>query len=114
MYRIAITGPESSGKTTLSSSLSEHFNISFIPEYARGYLQQRQGQYKQSDLDFIAQQQLKQINLCKDKISICDTDFLVLEIWSKYKYNNVSEVILELVRKDFFNLHILCSPDITW
>ena len=114
MYRIAITGPESSGKTTLSSSLSEHFNISFIPEYARGYLQQRQGQYKQSDLDFIAQQQLKQINLCKDKISICDTDFLVLEIWSKYKYNNVSEVILELVRKDFFNLHILCSPDIPW
>ena len=26
----------------------------------------------------------------------------------------MSEVILELVRKDFFNLHILCSPDIPW
>jgi NadR type nicotinamide-nucleotide adenylyltransferase len=114
MLRIAITGPESSGKTTLCTALSQHFNTSFIPEYARSYLEETEGEYKQSDLDCIAQGQLKHLTSCENKISICDTDFSVLEIWSQYKYNHVSEVILELVAKDLFDLHILCCPDIPW
>ena len=54
MIRIAITGPESSGKTTLCQSLSEHFNVDFIPEFARTYLEITDGKYKQPDLDEIA------------------------------------------------------------
>ena len=51
MIRIAITGPESSGKTTLCQALSEHFNIGYIPEFARAYLEKTEGEYNQSDLD---------------------------------------------------------------
>jgi len=114
MLRIAITGPESSGKTTLCSFLSQHYNVSYIPEFARTYLEKTQGIYKQLDLDHIAQGQLKSLLSFEDKMAICDTDFSVLEIWSKYKYNNVSEIIRELVNKELFNLHILCTPDIPW
>ena len=114
MLRIAITGPESSGKTTLCSLLSQHYNVSYIPEFARAYLEKTQGIYKQLDLDYIAQGQLKSLLSFKDKMAICDTDFTVLEIWSKYKYNNVSEIIRELLNKDLFDLHILCTPDIPW
>tara|TARA_B110000438_G_C15744830_1_gene620214 strand:- start:361 stop:867 length:507 start_codon:yes stop_codon:yes gene_type:complete len=114
MLRIAITGPESSGKTTLCSLLSQHYNVSYIPEFARAYLEKTQGKYKQLDLDNIAQGQLKSLFSFEDKIVICDTDFSVLEIWSKYKYNNVSEIIRELVNKELFDLHILCTPDIPW
>ena len=114
MLRIAITGPESSGKTTLCSLLSQHYNVSYIPEFARAYLEKTQGKYKQLDLDHIAQGQLKSLLSFKDKMAICDTDFTVLEIWSKYKYNNVSEIIRELVNKELFDLHILCTPDIPW
>ena len=114
MLRIAITGPESSGKTTLCSLLSQHYNVSFIPEFARTYLEMTKGQYKQLDLDHIAQGQLKSLLSFEDKIAICDTDFTVLEIWSKYKYNKVSEIIRQLLNKELFNLHILCTPDIPW
>ena len=114
MLKIAITGPESSGKTTLCSSLSEHYTISFIPEFARTYLEETEGKYQQSDLDTIAQGQLKSLVSSKDKIVICDTDFSVLEIWSEYKYKNTSELIKKLVRKELFDLHILCIPDIPW
>ena len=50
----------------------------------------------------------------KGQIAICDTDFSVLELWSKYKYNKVSDDIKELVAKDYFDLHVLCSPDMPW
>ena len=114
MLRIAITGPESSGKTTLCSVLSQHYNVSYIPEFARAYLEKTKGEYKQLDLDNIAQGQLNSLLSFEDEIAICDTDFTVLEIWSKYKYNNVSEIIQELVNKDMFDLHILCTPDMPW
>ena len=91
MLRIAITGPESSGKTTLASALSEHYKVFFIPEFAREYLEKTKGKYTLEDLDSIARGQLKSLLSCENKIIICDTDFSVLEIWSQYKYKNVSE-----------------------
>ena len=114
MLRIAITGPESSGKTTLAKALSEHYNISFVPEFARTYLEKTEGKYVQLDLDNIAQGQLKSLISAEDSIVISDTDFSVLEIWSQYKYKNTSELINKLVQKELFDLHILCSPDIPW
>ena len=43
MIRIAVTGPESSGKSTLSSSLASLVNGVLIPEYAREYLTKTNG-----------------------------------------------------------------------
>ena len=114
MLKIAITGPESTGKTTLALALSKHFKVSFIPEFAREYLEKTKGKYSQEDLDFIAKGQLKSLDSTENKIIICDTDFSVLEIWSQYKYKNVSELINKLVSDNLFDLHILCSPDIPW
>lgn len=115
MIRIAITGPESSGKTTLSQSLAEHFSVDYIPEFARVYLEKKTDKYIQSDLDQIAEGQLKSINSFSHcEVNICDSDFSVLEIWSQYKYGNVSVLIQNLVEQDLFDLHILCAPDIPW
>ena len=114
MIRIAITGPESSGKTTLCQSLSEHYNVVFIPEFAREYLEKTNGEYNQSDLDEIAKGQLENLILSQLDVVFCDSDFSVLEIWSNYKYGNTSKTIAELAEKDLFDLHILCTPDIPW
>ena len=34
MFKIAITGPESTGKSTLAEKLARHFEVDFIPEYS--------------------------------------------------------------------------------
>ena len=114
MIRIAITGPESSGKTTLCRSLSEYLNVSFVPEFARFYLEKTNGEYDQPDLNKIAMGQLERVNSSNSEVVISDSDFSVLEIWSQYKYGSVSTSIQELVKQDLFDLHILCTPDIPW
>ena len=39
MLKVVITGPESTGKSTLASALSTHFNAVLSEEYAREYLE---------------------------------------------------------------------------
>ena len=115
MIKIAVTGPESSGKTTLSRSLSEHFKTPYITEFSRTYLENKNGYYNQYDIDRIAKGQLKLIsNEEEKKIMIYDSDFIVLQIWSKYKFENTTKLIDKLVKKNLFDLHILCKPDIPW
>lgn len=114
MKRIAITGPESSGKTTLANALARHFGVKPVPEYAREFLAANGLGYTQEDLDTIAQGHEENIYLSQNSINIIDTDFIVLKIWSEYKYGFASNYINSLVSENHFDLHILCAPDIPW
>ena len=99
MRRYAITGPESSGKTTLSQQLAKEFNGEYIPEFAREFLLERKGIYTQKDLDLIAEGQ-KQLweKVSKHSLVFCDTEMIVMKIWSEFKYGSCSEKIKEIVK----------------
>jgi nicotinamide riboside kinase len=114
MIRIAVTGPESSGKSTLSSSLASLVNGVLIPEYAREYLTKTNGLYTQSDLDDIAKGQLSMWENVENEHVICDTEMLVLKIWSEYKYGTCSTFISDALQKQRFDHYFLCRPDIPW
>ncbi len=108
--RIAFTGPESSGKTTLAAWLSSFLELPFIEEYARTYLAD-QIEYKQEDLDFMAK---KQAELWPKLGLIADTEMHVFQIWSAVKYAEVSPLIIELLNTQQFDHYFLCAPDIPW
>jgi nicotinamide riboside kinase len=108
--RIAFTGPESSGKTTLAAWLSSFLELPFIEEYARTYLAD-QIEYKQEDLDFMAK---KQAELWPKLGLIADTEMHVFQIWSAVKYAEVSPLISELLNTQQFDHYFLCAPDIPW
>ena len=71
MHKIIVTGPESSGKTTLSKSLSKNLNGKLVNEFARNYLTKNNNTYNIENLLEIAQNQLKLENQ-KSQIIICD------------------------------------------
>ena len=112
MLKIIVTGPESSGKTTLCKSLSKHFKIPFIEEYARGFLDELGRDYKQDDLLEIAKGQL----LSEHNAQILDTDLITIKIWSEYKYGNCDRWILEQIEKQKTGkrFYLLCKADIPW
>lgn len=115
MRRFAITGPESSGKSTLSNALADHYQTTWSPEFAREYLEKRDGQYVQSDIDEIAKGQLAMWQQASNEnIHFCDTEMLVLKIWSEFKYGNCSKFIEKAFQEQQFDHYFLCRPDIPW
>lgn len=112
MIRIAITGPESTGKTTISRALAEHFQTFFFEEYARKYLTDRNGVYNFEDLPKIAVlQEEERKAVSRSSIIIYDTENIVLEIWAKVKYGKTDPFISKLVEEQRFDHYFLCSPE---
>ena len=112
--KIAIVGPESAGKTTISKELSNHFNATYIEEYARIYLEKNGSKYTYSDLEKLAKKQLELEKGGKSKLLICDTNLLTYKIWSLYKYKKCSSWIINNLNLSTFNLHFICFPDFQW
>ncbi len=117
VYKIAITGPESTGKSTLARTLAHHYHTVWVEEYARQYLDQLGRPYKESDLLTIAFEQIKNEQKKEEKARrfiFCDTEPIVLKIWSQYKYQRVAEKILEINKKAHYHHYLLMNIDLPW
>lgn len=117
MLKIAVTGPESSGKTTLARQMAAYFGAPCVPEYARIYLALLGRPYGKSDLPTIAQGQARwedTLAALHPPLLICDTDMLVLKVWSEYKYGVCDPLILDLWAQQRYDFHLLCRPDMAW
>jgi len=115
--RIAITGPESTGKSFLSKNLSLVYQSTWVPEYARDYVTKKNGLYTKRNLTHIAQKQFELNNKpenSKIKPLFCDTEITVIKIWSQVRFNSCSKIILDLQAKQVFDLYLLCDIDIPW
>jgi len=81
--RIAITGPESTGKTWLAKNLAAYFHTVYVPEYAVEYLLEHGPAYTLKDIENIAKGQLELEEQYVQKaggLLFCDTDLLVCKI----------------------------------
>ncbi len=118
MVKIVITGPESTGKTSIASHFGNKLNIPVISEFALEYLKKTSGKYIYKDLIKIAQGQIRSeddiIELRKPQYIICDTDLITIKIWSLVRFNKVNKLILSTIESRFYDHYILCSPDIDW
>lgn len=115
--KIAIIGPESSGKTTLCEQLSRYFNEPWVPEYARTFLTHLNRSYTEEDLLHIAHEQWKseiQLIQTSNRFLFCDTDLSNIQLWSEEKYGQCAVPLLQLVAKQFYDAAILLTPSQEW
>jgi NadR type nicotinamide-nucleotide adenylyltransferase len=115
--KIAITGPESTGKSVLTRQLAEHYRTNWVPEYAREYLETIERSYIESDILAIAKGQLtneKKATESADAFLFCDTELIVTKIWSMVKYQRCDPWILENIRNNTYDLYLLCQIDLPW
>ncbi|MBW7937143.1 MAG: ATP-binding protein, partial [Flavobacteriales bacterium] len=101
--RIAITGPECTGKTTLAQLLATHFNGLWVPEFSRSYLSSLGRKYTYEDLALMAKEQLNQEKKiwdeAKNKPVFSDTEMLVFYIWSMYRFDKCDQFIVQRIRE---------------
>jgi NadR type nicotinamide-nucleotide adenylyltransferase len=116
MIRISVTGPESTGKSWLSSRLAEHYHTSWVPEYARKYLEDINRPYTYDDILVIARKQLEEENSLSNsnELLFCDTDFCVTSIWCKVKYDKCHDWITSQLEQNHYDLYLLCDIDLPW
>lgn len=115
--KIVITGPESSGKSTLTQQLAAHYQTQWVPEFARTYLEQLDRPYQQEDLLTIARGQATLEDRKKSAASqylFCDTGLEVIKIWSLFKYGSVDDRIEGMLAERDYDLYLLCAPDLEW
>jgi nicotinamide riboside kinase len=115
--RIAIIGPESTGKTQLCGELSIRLHASVVPELARDFLPSLGRPYEEDDLLTLARlQAAAELNALKstDGLLICDTSITVIRIWSEFKYGRVHPEIIRLESQHRPDLSLLTDIDIPW
>ncbi len=115
IFKIVVTGPESSGKTTLATDLALALGCPCVPEFARPYVGHLGRPYAYTDLEKIARgQQLWEqwwTNRLEQGLLICDTDWTVLRIWERYKFGTTA---VTTPPPDLAPLYLLCAPDFAW
>ncbi|MBC7847888.1 MAG: DUF4301 family protein [Flavobacterium sp.] len=121
IIRIALFGPESTGKTTLAIQLAEHFNTAWAPEFARDYLQEKWDKKEQiCDVDDMLPIAYGQTKLENDALSIankylfCDTNLMVTKVFSEVYYNFCDPLLDKAARKHKYDLIFLTDIDVPW
>lgn len=113
--KIIITGPESSGKTTLAEALARALHLPLQPEYARKYLTKLSRKYTLEDVLHIGWQQLdtySKIPLAQP--IILDTDILTTIIWLSDKFSYEEPRFNAFWEQTGDGLYLLCKPELEW
>lgn len=128
MKKIVIIGPESTGKSTLTHLLAQHYGTLACPEYAREYLMKHGKHYSYDDLLIIAKGQLAEeekyelaVKNQRSKglngdspILFIDTDMYVMKVWCEYVFGKCHQFILDEINVRKYDAYLLCNIDLPW
>src|SRR5688572_21465266 len=138
LIKVVITGPESTGKSTLCELLAQHYNTQWCPEFAREFLLTHGMDYTYEDLLFIAKGQLamedeyvqsvvdsskslvnsslpnSRLTTHDSRLLFIDTDMYVMKVWCEFVFGKCHDWILEQIEKRKYDLYLLCNTDLPW
>lgn len=116
--KIAIVGPESTGKSTISQQLAKHYHVAWVPEYARYYCASLTADCTfQDEINmFHGQIALEESILATAETDfiICDTTFLTVKIWSDAMFGKSPQPVLETLKTRQYDFYVLLDIDLPW
>lgn len=117
--RIAISGVESTGKTTLAVALSKALGAEVAFEAARTDPRVRAGTIELPDLKRLAKAQWQACLAAEDRASksqssavISDTDSTVIRMWGRWAFR--AEITGLETLEQWADITLLCAPNIPW
>lgn len=113
--RIALIGPESTGKTTLCEQLAAHYKTVWVSEYARGYVEKFNRPYTIQDVELCAKRQLEQEDKFLQRANqyiFSDTELIVSKVWSEDVFKSCPDWMEKEILKRKYDLYLLTFPDL--
>jgi nicotinamide riboside kinase len=121
IIKIALFGPESTGKTTLAKQLAEYYETEWVPEFARDYLQKK---WEENQHICVADDMLPiaygQVALENKKLSsakkylFSDTNLMVTKVFSEVYYGFCDPFLNEAALEHEYDLFFLTDIDVPW
>ena len=121
ILKIALFGPESTGKTTLAKQLAEYYETEWVPEFARDYLQEK---WEESQHICVADDMLPiaygQVALENKKLAsakkylFSDTNLMVTKVFSEMYYGFCDPLLNEAALEHEYDLFFLTDIDVPW
>jgi len=121
IIKIALFGPESTGKTTLAKQLAEYYETEWVPEFARDYLQEK---WEENQHICVADDMMPiaygQTALENEKLSqakkylFCDTNLMVTKVFSEMYYGFCDPLLNEAALEHEYDLFFLTDIDVPW
>ncbi|MBX3707420.1 MAG: ATP-binding protein [Pseudomonadales bacterium] len=113
---ICVTGPESTGKTTLARELAATLAAPLVPEAARVYLAGRRG-YDRADVLAIARMQLEWERTALERgagVIVADTDLTVFRVWWEERFGTLDPWLEATLGERSPRRYLLARPDLPW
>jgi len=118
LKKIAVVGPESTGKSTLSQQLSNYYNVPWVPEYARYYCAAlTEPCTLQDEINmFHGQVALEEsvLSTTDADFIICDTTFVTVKIWSDAFFGETPKIVIDALSTRPYDFYILLDIDLPW
>jgi len=119
--RICLTGPESTGKTTLAEQIARELDVPWSREYAREYAEARNNDLTAADVEPIAHgeialldQAITEASATSAALILHDTDLISTVVYARHYYGACPQWIEEEARLRRAHLYLLLDTDVVW
>lgn len=124
-YRVALIGPESTGKTTIARYLAARYGGTFCPEYERSYCEALDRDYTYEDVCTIARMQIDRLKRiaqegeadapdAADRLYFFDADLIITRTWLEIEYHTVPQWVDDAIHTYPMDVYLLTYPDLDW
>jgi len=118
LIKIAVVGPESTGKSWISERLARVYATVCVPEYSREYCRHLNRDYTlQDELNIYYGQIALERSLeplAVNNLLFCDTTFLTVKIWCDYLFGSTPTEVNKQLKEQKYDLYLLMDIDLPW